>query len=545
MKTMDTETARDTSGTEHEPPMGKANPWWFVPPLYFMQAVPAALVNDISPLIYKEFGIDNVAITRWTSLVALPWAVKMFLGPFVELNSTRRKWILVTQLLIVLGILGVAFTVLGGHPVLPQPPGSPPVLPNFFKFSLAFLAISALFSATCDIATDGFYLMSLRRDVQAAFSGVLTTSSRLGRLFCTSILVMLAGVLSQRSHSPATAWMVTLLVGGAVYLAGRMVLGSSLPRPSEDVAVESAPGENWKNLARTLCIVATAFFVYFVLQSVLRICANGIAGPVVDAEGHTANSMALLGNLKGWALDAKALHADRLQVMECLPLAAIFGWLSYRLSHRTPTGEAFGTFFRQQKIGAVLLFILFYRMPEAMVGKMTLLFLKDPVTKGGMGMNDVQIGFYNGTIGVLGIIAGGIVGGLLVSKLGLRKAFWPLVLAMHLPNLLYLWAAAMHPPIQAIGLVAFVDQFGYGIGFSAYMVYLMFVAQRSNYRTSHYAIATGLGVLTIQVSGILSGIIQTNFGYVNFFIAVMFLAIPSVLTLLLIPLEDRPQAAPA
>jgi PAT family beta-lactamase induction signal transducer AmpG len=188
----------------------------------------------------------------------------------------------------------------------------------------------------------------------------------------------------------------------------------------------------------------------------------------------------------------------------------------------------------------VLAFILFYRMSEAMVGKIAPLFLKDDRVKGGMQMTLEQIGFYNGTLGVLGIMAGGILGGLIVSKLGLRRAFWPLALAMHLPNLLYLWAAVTHPPIPAIGLVAFVDQMGYGIGFAAYMVYLMYVAQRSSFRTSHYAIATGLGVLTIQTSGILSGIIQTNFGYVNFFIAVMVLAIPGILTLLFIPIEERP-----
>lgn len=521
METMETDAPQDAATYPREHGDRSGNPWWFVPPLYFMQAVPAAIVNDVSPLIYKEFGVDNAAITRWTSLVALPWAVKMFLGPFVELNSTRRKWILATQLMITVAILAIAFAI---H------------VPNFFGFSLAFLAISALFSATCDIATDGFYLMSLRKEQQAAFSGVLTTSSRLGRLFCSSLLVMLAGILQKHvGQTSATSWMVALLVGGAVYFAGRVVLGGSLPYPAEDVAPASVPGENWKNLARTLCIVATAFFVYFALQSIVRFVANRMAGSL--------GSLPLLGDLKGWKLTPEAVRADQLQLLECLPAAALFAWLSYRLTHRTPTGEAFGTFFRQERIGAVLLFILFYRMPEAMVGKIAPLFLKDDVSKGGMGMNLEQIGFYNGTIGVLGIIAGGIVGGLLVSKMGLRKAFWPLVLAMHLPNLLYLWAAASHPAIPTIGIVAFVDQFGYGIGFSAYMVYLMFVAQRSNYRTSHYAIATGLGVLTIQTSGILSGIIQTNFGYVSFFLAAMLLAIPSVLTLLFIPLEDRAKPA--
>src|SRR6476619_6919148 len=106
----DTETAPIPSTAEVAPDK-KSNPWWFVPPLYFMQAVPAAIVNEVSPLIFKEFNIDNAWITRWTSLAALPWAIKMFFGPFVELNSTRRRWILVTQILIVAAILGVALAI--------------------------------------------------------------------------------------------------------------------------------------------------------------------------------------------------------------------------------------------------------------------------------------------------------------------------------------------------------------------------------------------------------------------------------------------------
>jgi PAT family beta-lactamase induction signal transducer AmpG len=348
---------------------------------------------------------------------------------------------------------------------------------------------------------------------------------------------MIAGILEKEAHrSPAFAWGAVLFVGAAVYGAGRIVLGFSLPKPADDIAPPTVSGENWKNLARTLCIVVTAFFVYFALQSIVRIGANGLA--------HSLGSLPLLGELHGWLLTPDALRADEVQLLQCVPAAALFGWLSLRLTRHTPTGEAFGTFFRQERIGAVLAFILFYRMSEAMVGKIAPLFLKDTPQKGGMGMNLEQIGFYNGTIGVFGIILGGILGGLIVSRLGLRRAFWPLAIAMHTPNLLYLWAAATHPPIPAIGIVAFVDQMGYGIGFAAYMVYLMWVAQRSSYRTSHYAIATGLGVLTIQTSGILSGIIQTNFGYVNFFIAVMLLAVPGVLTLLFIPLEDRSVAAP-
>lgn len=500
----------------------RRSPWSFVPPLYFMQAIPAALVNDLSPLIFKEFGVENAEITRWTSIVALPWAIKMLFGPFVELNSTRRNWILWTQILIVAGIIGVAAAL---H------------TPNLVGFSLALLAITALLSATCDIATDGFYLMSLRKDQQAAYAGILTTSARLGKLFCTSLIVMAAGLLqSQAGASPAMSWSGVLILLAAVYALGRATLGKSLPRPVEDVGVPTGTGENWQSLWRTLAIVATTLATYFALSAIVRITANGMA------DSYT--SLSPFGNLIGWDLTSEAMRKEYVQLAWCLPSAFLLGMLARQLTKGSQTALAFGTFVRQDRFISILTFILFYRLGEAMIGKMAVLFYKDPIEKGGMALSTEQVGFYSGTLGVIGIIAGGIIGGYLVSKKGLRQSFWVLALCMHVPNLMYVWAAWAQPAAPSVGVIAFVDQFGYGVGFAAYMVYLMYVAQRSNFRVSHYAIATGLGVLTIQLSGILSGIIQTNYGYVAFFVTVVVLTIPGMLTLLLIPydVEADPEA---
>jgi len=164
--------------------------------------------------------------------------------------------------------------------------------------------------------------------------------------------------------------------------------------------------------------------------------------------------------------------------------------------------------------------------------------MKDSPLKGGLGIGDTLLGQINGLAGVLGIIVGGILGGLIVSRYGLRRSFWPIVICMHLPNLLYVWASRAHPPAGYMYGVAFFDQAGYGFGFAGYQIYLMTVAQRGQFRTAHYAIASGLGALCIMIAGITSGIVQANFGYQNFFLFVILATIPGMLTLLFIPLDE-------
>jgi PAT family beta-lactamase induction signal transducer AmpG len=206
-------------------------------------------------------------------------------------------------------------------------------------------------------------------------------------------------------------------------------------------------------------------------------------------------------------------------------------------------GASLSTFFRQSGIWAIVAFMFFYRFAEAMVNKAVPLFLKDPLTGGGLAFDNSQIGLIKGTIGMIGIICGGIVGGILVSKIGLKKGFWSIAILMHLPITLYLLAAIMKPTsMLVISVIEFADQFGYGLGYAGYSVYLMRVAQRGNYPTAHYAIGTGIGGSIIAVAGILSGVLVVNFGYVTTFALALLFGIPGVLTLLFIPHDDEAPA---
>jgi PAT family beta-lactamase induction signal transducer AmpG len=182
-----------------------------------------------------------------------------------------------------------------------------------------------------------------------------------------------------------------------------------------------------------------------------------------------------------------------------------------------------------------------------MIFAMNKLFFQESRDKGGMGMSLETLGAVKGVGEFGGLVLGGLLGGWYISRVGLRRAFWPLVVCMHLPGLLYVWLSFTRPEIVWAYPVAFVEAFGFGAGFAAYFVFLMQVAQRGRFITTHYAIGTGLGAMFIAFATIFAGIVQSVFGYRGVFIAACLFAIPGVLTLLLIPLDSGPSkvASPA
>jgi PAT family beta-lactamase induction signal transducer AmpG len=214
--------------------------------------------------------------------------------------------------------------------------------------------------------------------------------------------------------------------------------------------------------------------------------------------------------------------------------------LTKRLIGNSPMGEAFSTYFRQSGFAAILAFIIFYRFGEAMILKIVPLFFLGDWEDGGMGLGVEEVGKIYGFGLPAGLICGGLAGGVMIARMGLRKAFWPLVICMHVPNLLYVLVAWQRPENHLwLYPVAFIEAFGYGFGFAGYFVYLMHVAQRGRFVTSHYAIGTGLGALFITFAGILSGILQQAFGFLGFFIAACLFTIPGTLTLLIIPMDEE------
>ncbi len=201
-----------------------------------------------------------------------------------------------------------------------------------------------------------------------------------------------------------------------------------------------------------------------------------------------------------------------------------------------PFVTVFKTYFQQKGIIPILSYIVLYRLGEAMLVKMASPFLLDERSAGGLALTTETVGYVYGTAGVLSLVIGGILGGWLISKFGLRKCMWPMALAINVPDLNYVYMAAIEPSLQTVYLLVALEQFGYGLGFSAFMVFLMYTA-RGEYKTSHFALSTGFMALGMMLPGLTSGYLQNALGYHQFFIAVCLLTIPGMLTIFFLPKE--------
>jgi len=630
------------------PELEKHNPWKFVPLLYVLQAIPVTIISELSAVFYKDLGVSNQAIATWTSIIALPWSLQFLLGPLVDLSAKKRRWVLMGQAILTLCLAIAPFLILPGA--------------KAFVISLIFLGGTAFVSAFTNIATDGFYLLSFRKEVQASFAGIQTASFRAGRLICLALVPFLVGyfmrfnpvkvetegnlffavkgssdkeisylkkaefhldqgelatehgkklldssgkavaipgtennfniqngtleygkeriplglfqmgkvisdVPSDSSAKattyptsdardsfrggPATramaapyAWFLSLLSVAVLYAMLMLPARKLTPESSLDIEPsEASRGQFGGNLARTLAILGFYAATYFSLSAVWKLGANALHGAVGE-------------KLQGWALPPRALAfnhdvgfsgvtAELIQIAVCAPIAIGLVIFLRKSLKGTVMGEAFSSFFRQSGIVPILCFLTFYRFSEAMVAKMSVLFLKDDLANGGLALNNSQFGLIKGTIGVGGMILGGIAGGILASRIGLKKGFWVIAILMHLPILLYLYAAIAQPSsLAVISFVDFMDQFGYGLGYAGYAVYLMRVAQRGNHPTAHFAIGTGLGATFIALSGIIGGVIQaSSTGYKTVFAWALLFAIPGLLTLKFIPHDEPAQKA--
>ena len=179
------------------------------------------------------------------------------------------------------------------------------------------------------------------------------------------------------------------------------------------------------------------------------------------------------------------------------------------------------TFFQKPQVWAGICFMLFYRMPEGLLAKVSALFLVDAGHNGGLGLSDGEYGLVQGTVGVIGLTLGGILGGIAASRDGLKRWLWPMVMAITLPDLVYVYLSYVMPSdLLVINVCVFIEQFGYGFGFSAYMLYLIYYSM-GEHKTSHYALCTAFMALSMMIPGMFAGALQEAVGYQAFFLIVV------------------------
>ncbi|MEL7587272.1 MAG: AmpG family muropeptide MFS transporter [Prolixibacteraceae bacterium] len=188
--------------------------------------------------------------------------------------------------------------------------------------------------------------------------------------------------------------------------------------------------------------------------------------------------------------------------------------------------ETFISFFTKPGVAVGLIFILVYRLGEAQLVKLASPFLLDNPSEGGLGLTTANIGFIYGTAGVVALTLGGILGGIAVSRHGIGRWLWPMVAAMNVPNLVYVYMAFAQPDsLAVVTSCVVIEQFGYGFGFTAYMLYMIYLSQ-GKYQTAHYALCTGFMALGMMLPGMVSGKIQELIGYQHFFIWVLICTVP-------------------
>jgi len=254
-------------------------------------------------------------------------------------------------------------------------------------------------------------------------------------------------------------------------------------------------------------------------------------GLIVILAGFLENHYA--DNTKAWSITMTATAF----LMLVLTVSNFFATPKYESSNSIvldrPQGflEVFISFFKKPNIGIALAFILTYRLGESQLVKMAAPFLLDPLEEGGLAYSTEKLGTIFGTVGVVMLSIGGILGGILISRDGLKKWMLPMILSLNVPNILYaILAWTQTTSTIAVTATVVFEKFGYGFGFAAFLMYLIYISEGKS-KTSHYAIATGFMALGMMLPGMLSGFMQEWLGYSGFFIWVVIAALPALFLL--------------
>ena len=211
----------------------KISPWMWIPTLYFAEGIPYFLVNNISVMMFTKMGVPNGDMALFTSLLYLPWTIKPFWSPFVDIFKTKRWWVIAMQLLMTGAFVLLTLTI--PHPsadVIAS--GQTPI--SLFTVMLFIFILVAFASATHDIAADGFYMLGLSEHEQASFVGIRSTFYRLSSIFGQGVLLVIAGILESRMNNIPVAWQLTLLITSVIFAILTLWHIFFVPRPANDIS---------------------------------------------------------------------------------------------------------------------------------------------------------------------------------------------------------------------------------------------------------------------------------------------------------------------
>lgn len=602
------------------------SPWAWIPTLYVAEGLPYVAVMTISVILYKRMGISNTDIALYTSWLYLPWVIKPFWSPFVDLLKTKRWWIYSMQLLIGAGLAGIAFMI--------------PV-PFFFQGTLAFFWLMAFSSATHDIAADGFYMLALDSNNQAKFVGIRSTFYRIATILGQGVLIILAGFIESTtgvepvkidiSASPSYAqrtWEIpqphiTEQEGGIRFVTEGKTLEVNTQTFHKDTiaaflrqveALNQSNGfiQQEKTEASGTQQTEASWWSTSVAQPFgrwikdsfgehreladsdqagnLTVAAVWLSKKPEKGEELVLNTSMNKGDKSIWLvhgerlaftennwnkpaylvfqLDPKLTETSTVEYkglsgnipfawsITFFVLAGLFVFFAFyhkvmlpkpdsdkqneQVSAKTilnDFADTFVSFFKKPQVGIAIFFMLTFRFSEAQVVKMLNPFLLDSRDVGGLGLTTGEVGLVYGTVGILALTLGGIIGGFVAAKGGLKKWLWPMTLSMLLTTLAFVYLSfSQSESLLIINGCVFIEQFGYGFGFTAYMLYMMYFSEGKQ-KTAHYAICTGFMALGMMIPGMFAGWMQEMLGYNHFFIWVMICCIIPIIAVALLKID--------
>ena len=604
----------------------KRNPWAWIPTLYFAQGLPYVAVMTISVIMYKRLGISNTDIALYTGWLYLPWVIKPFWSPFVDIIRSKRWWTLTMQWIIAFALAGIAFTI---------------PTPFFFQLTLAIFWLVGFTSATHDIAADGFYMLALSEHEQSLYVGIRSTFYRVATVAGQGLLVIVAGLIETNTGlvpvqvnvdaDPSAEWRPCNLawvddvqpdLGGEMQFITTAISPVATTAPAE-VDIESdghtttIPFKTYASMMRDSVKHMNERNGFVSVETPAAVTGSAAtaqtSGPgafttwVKDMFGEERepytlkdNNIAIVGirlnqqPAPGEEIILNVTHksGDQSIKLEQAALSTRFvfndtnwnkpAWLYYEIDNKlsaTATArfegasgnipfawlvvfavlsafffivafyhswalprpasdghndsgttassimreffDTFKTFFQKPQAWIAIAFMLLYRLPEAQLVKLINPFLLDPIDKGGLGLTTGQVGVVYGTVGIIGLTLGGIIGGIAAAKGGLKKWLWPMAWSMSLTCLTFVYLSyADAPSLLTVNICVFIEQFGYGFGFTAYMLYLIYFSE-GRHKTAHYAICTGFMALGMMLPGMAAGWLQETIGYRHFFIWTM------------------------
>ena len=589
----------------------KTNPWAWIPTLYFAQGLPYVAVMTISVIMYKRLGISNTDIALYTGWLYLPWVIKPFWSPFIDLLKTKRWWTITMQFIIAFALAGIAFSI---------------PTPIFFQLTLAVFWIVGFTSATHDIAADGFYMLALTEHEQSFYVGIRSTFYRIATVAGQVLLVIIAGLIEtgtglepatlEINVSPTYSNTITLptfedvsenrdadahfiyttpLINAGMFIdavdtkeareriaeieqqikasniANGFVADESIVSAKKGVNTEKGEGAftTWvrntfgekREIADDIVDNAVVVGVRLSRQpaedetKIFNLTFKD-GDPSIRLEQNKL-SPRFEFTTENWDKPAYMLFridhkikSDTSATFEGASGNIPFAWMivfivlsvfffAVSVYHNwilpRPTTdhatkditasnivkeffETFKSFFTKKQALVAILFMLLYRFPEAQLVKLINPFLLDPIDKGGLGLTTGQVGFVYGTIGIIGLTLGGIIGGFVAAKGGLKKWLWPMAWSMSLTCLAFVYLSyAQDHSLLTINICIFIEQFGYGFGFTAYMLFLIYFSE-GEHKTAHYAICTGFMALGMMLPGMAAGWLQETIGYRHFFV---------------------------